>query len=68
VDPPYAETALAEEVLEAAGALLAEDGQIVYEHASRYNPPERPGELVCTDRRTYGDTGIARYTRAAKES
>lgn len=66
LDPPYAlETA--EETLIAMGALLAEGGTVVYEHGSRYNPPERPGGLRLEERRTYGDSALALYAHQEGE-
>jgi len=41
--------------------LLAPGGVVVYEHASRYNPPQRPARLQLLDRRVYGDTAVALY-------
>jgi 16S rRNA (guanine(966)-N(2))-methyltransferase RsmD len=61
-DPPYDEPE-AEETLLAAGELLAADGVVVYEHASRYNPPDRLGGLVLADRRDYGDSSLSFYRR-----
>lgn len=61
LDPPYGDEA-AEPTLMSVDRLLAEGGVVVYEHASRYNPPERPARLRQTERRVYGDTAIALYT------
>ena len=64
MDPPYAlETA--EETLGLLARRLAPQGTVVYEHGSRYNPPERPAGLRLTERRVYGDSAIALY--AAQE-
>ena len=60
LDPPYNDPN-AEETLLRVDSLLAEGGTVVYEHASRYNPPQRPASLALTDRRVYGDTAIAFY-------
>lgn len=60
IDPPYDDPAR-EEVLLGSVRLLAPDGLIVFEHASRYNPPGRPAGLQLLERRTYGDTAIALY-------
>ena len=60
LDPPYGDEA-AEPTLMAVDRLLEPDGVVVYEHASRYNPPERPARLRQTERRVYGDTAIALY-------
>lgn len=60
MDPPYnEETAI--ETLHAIAEYLRPVGLIVYEHASRYNPPERPKGLVQSERRVYGDSAIALY-------
>lgn len=60
MDPPYTETSAAETLLGTA-KLLSPGGIVVYEHASRYNPPERPAGLQLSEGRTYGDTGVAFY-------
>jgi 16S rRNA (guanine966-N2)-methyltransferase len=60
MDPPYGdETALRS--LEAVAGVLCKGGLVVYEHASRYNPPERPAGLRLVDRRVYGDSAIGLY-------
>lgn len=61
LDPPYGDEA-AEPTLMTVDRLLEPGGIVVYEHASRYNPPERPARLRQTERRVYGDTAIALYT------
>ncbi|MEO8538209.1 MAG: 16S rRNA (guanine(966)-N(2))-methyltransferase RsmD [bacterium] len=61
MDPPYGDDS-AEPTLMVVDRLLSEGGIVVYEHASRYNPPERPARLRQTERRVYGDTAIALYT------
>jgi 16S rRNA (guanine966-N2)-methyltransferase len=60
MDPPYHDDTAAETLL-SLSEKLAPDGVIVYEHGSRYNPPERPTGLVLTERRIYGDSAIALY-------
>ncbi|HMO53792.1 MAG TPA: 16S rRNA (guanine(966)-N(2))-methyltransferase RsmD [Tepidiformaceae bacterium] len=60
LDPPYNEPD-PEGVLLQLAALLAGTGTVVYEHGSRYNPPERPAGLRLTERRVYGDSAIAFY-------
>ena len=60
LDPPY-EAAGAEETLASLAPLLADEGTVVYEHASRYNPPMRPNGLRLTMQRKYGDSGLAFY-------
>jgi len=66
MDPPYGDAASGP-TLEAVALLVAEGGLVVYEHASRYNPPERPPGLVLEERRVYGDSAIALYTLEEKE-
>lgn len=66
MDPPYRDDT-AEATVAGVGAMLAEAGWVVYEHASRYNPPERPGALVMRDRRVYGDSAIAVYAMQERE-
>ena len=61
LDPPY-DSDQAETTLSALAPLLAGDGLVVYEHRSRYNPPERPLGLALTDRRVYGDTAVGFFT------
>lgn len=60
MDPPYASDA-AEETLSALRSLVAEGGLVVYEHGSRYNPPEQPAGLWMQERRIYGDSAVALY-------
>ena len=60
LDPPYAATEAAE-ILALLAPFLAGGGVVVYEHTSRYNPPERPSGLQLTDRRLYGDSAVAFY-------
>jgi len=65
MDPPYGLEGV-EETLAGLAPLLAARGLVVYEHGSRYNPPERPEGLHLTERRIYGDSAIALY--AAEET
>ena len=60
MDPPYGDEG-ATLTLDRLAEHLAPEGLVVYEHASRYNPPERPRGLVLTERRVYGDSAIALY-------
>jgi 16S rRNA (guanine966-N2)-methyltransferase len=62
LDPPYGDEG-AEETLMEAARLLAPSGMVVFEHGSRYNPPERPGGLRMAERRVYGDSAIALYVQ-----
>ncbi len=64
MDPPYA-LDTAQETLGLVAARLLPEGTVVYEHGSRYNPPERPAGLRLVERRVYGDSAIALY--AAQE-
>ncbi len=66
IDPPYNDPN-AEETLLKLPVYLAPGGTVVYEHASRYNPAQRPSSLELTDRRVYGDTAIAFYQRQESE-
>lgn len=61
LDPPYALETV-EETLGLLAPHLAPRGTIVYEHGSRYNPPERPAGLRLVERRVYGDSALALYT------
>ena len=60
LDPPYDATDV-DTLLVALVPLAAPGATIVYEHGSRYNPPERPAGLRLVDRRVYGDSALAFY-------
>lgn len=69
-DPPYGfEThrGAYEELLRAAGPLLAEDGQICVEHSVRVELPVEvaagSGPLIRADVRRYGETALSFYRR-----
>lgn len=64
MDPPY-EGSSRDATLEhpAFAGLLAADATVVVEHDARNPPADTVGELVCTDRRRYGSTGLAFYER-----
>lgn len=66
IDPPYADTS-AEIVLPMLRPHLDSGAAVVYEHASRYNPPERPAGLALAERRVYGDSAVALYYVAENE-
>lgn len=66
MDPPYNDETATDTLL-AVSDLLIPDGIVVYEHGSRYNPPERPKGLVCSERRVYGDSAIALYAKQEGE-
>jgi 16S rRNA (guanine966-N2)-methyltransferase len=59
LDPPYA--APVDDVLPAAGDVLADDGMLVLEHARRRDPPAAAGRLVQTRKVTAGDSSLAFY-------
>jgi 16S rRNA (guanine966-N2)-methyltransferase len=60
MDPPYADSQ-GDETLAAIHSHVAEGALVVYEHSSRYNPPERPAGLRLVDRRVYGDSALGLY-------
>jgi 16S rRNA (guanine966-N2)-methyltransferase len=60
MDPPYHDET-APETLNLLAEHMARAGLVVYEHGSKYNPPERPIGLVLSERRIYGDTAVALY-------
>ncbi|MGE5596504.1 MAG: 16S rRNA (guanine(966)-N(2))-methyltransferase RsmD [Hyphomicrobiales bacterium] len=60
LDPPY-QLESATETLFGVSGLLGPGALVVYEHGSRYNPPEQPTGLTLLERRVYGDTAIAVY-------
>lgn len=66
LDPPYDDTT-APELLVRLVPLLAPGGIVVYEHASRYNPPGHPTGLMLVDRRVYGDSALAFYRHEEDE-
>lgn len=66
MDPPYGDET-AEETLSQAADYVEAGGTVVYEHGSRYNPPERPGTLWLRDRRVYGDSALALYAKQEGE-
>jgi len=66
MDPPYNDPA-AEDTLMRVESLLAPGGTVVYEHGSRYNPPQRPSKLDLKERRVYGDSAVAFYCRQEGE-
>jgi 16S rRNA (guanine966-N2)-methyltransferase len=60
IDAPY-DDPNAIETVSACAPYLLPGGTVVYEHASRYNPPERPPGLILGQRRVYGDSAISLY-------
>ncbi len=68
VDPPYAESALLDRLLEALGAdasgrLLAPGGTVVAKHFWRDAPPATVGLLASVRDRRFGETGLTFYRR-----
>ncbi|MFL6192686.1 MAG: 16S rRNA (guanine(966)-N(2))-methyltransferase RsmD [Thermoanaerobaculia bacterium] len=61
-DPPY-NFPMYPEILEAVAPLLAEDGEVAVEHASRRELPIEVGSLTRTDVRKYGESAISFYRR-----
>jgi len=66
MDPPYNDPT-AEETLLAVPARVRLGGAVVYEHGSRYNPPQRLPGLELEERRVYGDSALAFYVRQEGE-
>lgn len=66
VDPPYNDEQV-ELLLLQLSPKLAAGGIVVYEHASRYNPPQRPVGLALSERRVYGDTAVALFVAEEEE-
>lgn len=60
LDAPYAEPP-SDGVYARLAPLLGSGARVVSEHASRYNPPQRPPGLALEQRRIYGDSAIALY-------
>ncbi|OIP79211.1 MAG: 16S rRNA (guanine(966)-N(2))-methyltransferase RsmD [Oscillatoriales cyanobacterium CG2_30_44_21] len=59
-DPPY-QSELYEPVLKCLSALLT-DGALVIAECDRLRPlPDQMGNLICCDRRQYGQTALAMY-------
>jgi 16S rRNA (guanine(966)-N(2))-methyltransferase RsmD len=67
LDPPYDDVMGAEALLVGLTAILAPGGTVVYEHSSRYNPPQHPTGLTLMERRVYGDSALALYRREEAE-
>jgi 16S rRNA (guanine966-N2)-methyltransferase len=62
-DPPYEH--MKDDVLDKLGRLLATDGIMVVSHSSRLEPPKLEG-LVQVGSRSYGDSMLSSYHRAAR--
>lgn len=65
-DPPYGADEAEATLLEAT-ALSAPGGTVVYEHASRYNPPDRLASHIRVDRRDYGDSSLSFFRQQEGE-
>jgi 16S rRNA (guanine966-N2)-methyltransferase len=66
LDPPYAVEGI-ESTLETLAPVLAQAAVVVYEHSSRYNPPQRLPGLEFEQRRVYGDSAVAFYRSSESE-
>jgi 16S rRNA (guanine966-N2)-methyltransferase len=66
LDPPYAEAAAAAgQLLPALAPHLAAGGRVVFEHDRRLTLPDPSGDLRCSDRRRWGDTGVSFYAMSS---
>jgi len=63
VDPPYAETGLLGDALEAVGPHLAPRARVVAKHFWRDPPPARVGLLASERERRFGETMLTFYRR-----
>jgi 16S rRNA (guanine966-N2)-methyltransferase len=63
VDPPYADTALLERVLETVGPLMVPGGRVVAKHFWRDIPPATTGLLASERERRFGETTLTFYRR-----
>lgn len=63
VDPPYADTALLENVLKTIGPLIAPGGRVVAKHFWRDTPPATIGLLASERERRFGETTLTFYRR-----
>lgn len=62
-DPPYGFGA-GRELIEAALAWIAPEGELAYEHSRRDGPPVPVAGWALADQRTYGESGLAFYRPA----
>ena len=65
-DPPYGSED-ADATLVESSDLVTASGVVVYEHSSRYNPPDRLAGHLLVDRRDYGDSSLSFYRRQEGE-
>jgi len=68
IDPPYANVTAYTQTLERLAALTALHGpavQVIVQHFSKLELPERVGELVRTRIRSFGETTLTMYERSA---
>ncbi|HKH45387.1 MAG TPA: 16S rRNA (guanine(966)-N(2))-methyltransferase RsmD [Thermoanaerobaculia bacterium] len=63
-DPPYNFQAY-ETLIAGVAPLLATDGELVVEHASRRDMPVQAGGMVRTDTRKYGEGSLSFYRKGA---
>ena len=66
-DPPYAFDGHAR-LLEMAGLLLAEGGELALEHSARVEPLGGAGGLVLVNQRRYGESALSFYRADADEA
>lgn len=65
-DPPY-EFDRFDELLAAAGALLAPGGELALEHSTRVTVPARAGDLELDRQRRYGESMLSFYRARGEE-
>ena len=63
IDPPYDQTDLLLEALEAVGPLVVPDGRVVAKHFWRDTPPAHVGLLASERDRRFGETALTFYRR-----
>ncbi len=66
-DPPYAD-AHVDDLLSQLGSLLAHEGLVAIEHASRISLPDEAPALRLWKRRRHGDTSLSIYKKAMSSS
>ena len=63
LDPPYVETEMLAQALEAVGPLVAPGGRVVAKHFWRDPPPAEVGLLASERERRFGETTLTFYRR-----
>ncbi|HLG69458.1 MAG TPA: 16S rRNA (guanine(966)-N(2))-methyltransferase RsmD [Chloroflexota bacterium] len=64
-DPPYADAHI-QSVLAQLGSLIADEGLVAIEHATRVALPDAAPELRLWKRRRHGDTTLSLYKRVSR--